>query len=160
GTFFIGILPGYESWGILAPIVLIALRLVQGLALGGEYGGAAIYAAEHAPKNKRGFYTSWIQTTATLGLFMALLLILGIRSARGEEPCGAWGWRRPFLLSSTLFAVSIWVRLKLNESRLFRKMVAEGKQAKKPLKGAFGEWNNAKIALAALFGVTAGEAVI
>ena len=111
----------------MAPIVLIALRLVQGLALGGEYGGAAIYVAEHAPQNKRGFYTSWIQTTATLGLFMALLLILGIRTAMGEEAFGDWGWRIPFLLSAILLAVSIWIRLKLNESPLFQKMDEEGK---------------------------------
>jgi MFS family permease len=160
GTFFIGVLPGYDSWGIMAPIVLIGLRLVQGLALGGEYGGAAIYVAEHAPKNKRGFYTSWIQTTATLGLFMALLLILGIRTAMGEQAFGDWGWRIPFLLSAILLAVSIWIRLKLNESPLFKKMVAEGKQSKKPLKEAFGVWSNAKIAILALFGATAGEAVV
>ena len=133
GTFFIGLLPGYGSWGIAAPIVLIALRLVQGLALGGEYGGAAIYVAEHAPANKRGYYTSWIQTTATLGLFMALLLILGIRTWMGEAAFGDWGWRIPFLLSAILLAVSIWIRLKLNESPLFRRMVEEGKQSKRPL---------------------------
>src|SRR6059036_3645525 len=113
GTFFIGVLPGYESWGILAPVVLIGLRLVQGLALGGEYGGAAIYVAEHSPRDKRGFYTSWIQTTATVGLFMALLLILGIRTAMGEQAFSDWGWRIPFLLSAILLAVSIWIRLKL-----------------------------------------------
>jgi MFS family permease len=160
GTFFIGVLPGYASWGIMAPIILIALRLVQGLALGGEYGGAAIYVAEHAPKDKRGFYTSWIQTTATLGLFMALLLILGIRTWMGEQAFGDWGWRIPFLLSAVLLVISIWIRLKLNESPLFQKMVAEGKNSKRPLAEAFGEWKNAKIALAALFGATAGEAVI
>ncbi|HEY4143013.1 MAG TPA: MFS transporter [Pseudolabrys sp.] len=160
GTFFIGILPGYASWGIAAPIVLIALRLVQGLALGGEYGGAAIYVAEHAPKNKRGFYTSWIQTTATLGLFMALLLILGIRTAMGEEAFGDWGWRIPFLLSAVLLGVSIWIRLKLQESPLFKKMVDEGKASKRPLSEAFGEWKNLKIAILALFGATAGEAVV
>ena len=160
GTFFIGVLPGYASWGILAPVVLIALRLVQGLALGGEYGGAAIYVAEHAPKNKRGFYTSWIQTTATLGLFMALLLILGIRTLMGETAFSDWGWRIPFLLSAVLLAVSIWIRLKLNESPLFKKMVEEGKQSKRPLGEAFGQWSNAKIALAALLGATAGEAVV
>ena len=132
GTFFIGVLPGYATWGIMAPIVLIGLRLVQGLALGGEYGGAAIYVAEHAPKNKRGFYTSWIQTTATLGLFMALLLILGIRTAMGEAAFGDWGWRIPFLLSAILLAVSIWIRLKLNESPLFQQMVEEGKQSQAP----------------------------
>ncbi|HEY1311904.1 MAG TPA: MFS transporter [Pseudolabrys sp.] len=160
GTFFIGVLPGFATWGILAPIVLIGLRLVQGLALGGEYGGAAIYVAEHAPKNKRGFYTSWIQTTATLGLFMALLLILGIRTAMGETTFGDWGWRIPFLLSAILLAVSIWIRLKLSESPLFKKMVDEGKQSKRPLSEAFGQWSNAKIAIAALLGATAGEAVV
>jgi len=160
GTFFIGVLPGYASWGILAPIVLIALRLVQGLALGGEYGGAAIYVAEHAPPNKRGFYTSWIQTTATLGLFMALLLILGIRTAMGEAAFGDWGWRIPFLLSAILLAVSIWIRLKLHESPLFKRMVEEGKQSKRPLTEAFGQWSNLKIAILALLGATAGEAVV
>ena len=160
GTFFIGVIPGYATWGIVAPIVLIALRLVQGLALGGEYGGAAIYVAEHAPANKRGYYTSWIQTTATLGLFMALLLILGIRTWMGEGPFGDWGWRIPFLLSAILLGVSIWIRLKLNESPLFRRMVEEGKQSKRPLSEAFGEWKNLKIAILALFGATAGEAVV
>ena len=160
GTFFIGVLPGYATWGIMAPVVLIALRLIQGLALGGEYGGAAIYVAEHAPANKRGYYTSWIQTTATLGLFMALLLILGIRTAMGEEAFGDWGWRLPFLLSAILLAVSLWIRLKLNESPLFKRMVDEGKQSKRPLSEAFGEWKNLKIAILALLGATAGEAVV
>ena len=160
GTFFIGVLPGFATWGIAAPIVLICLRLVQGLALGGEYGGAAIYVAEHAPANKRGYYTSWIQTTATLGLFMAILLILGIRTWMGEAAFGDWGWRLPFLLSAILLVVSIWIRLKLNESPLFLRMVEEGKQSKRPLTEAFGEWSNAKIALAALLGATAGEAVV
>jgi MFS family permease len=160
GTFFIGVLPGYASWGIMAPVVLIALRLIQGLALGGEYGGAAIYVAEHAPPNKRGYYTSWIQTTATLGLFMALLLVLGIRTAMGEEAFGDWGWRIPFLLSAILLAVSLWIRLKLNESPLFKRMVDEGKQSKRPLSEAFGQWSNLKIAILALLGATAGEAVV
>jgi MFS family permease len=160
GTFFIGVLPGFATWGILAPTVLVGLRLVQGLALGGEYGGAAIYVAEHAPANKRGYYTSWIQTTATLGLFMAILLILGIRTWMGEAAFGDWGWRLPFLLSAILLAVSIWIRLKLNESPLFKRMVDEGKQSKRPLTEAFGQWSNAKIALAALLGATAGEAVV
>ena len=160
GTFFIGVLPGFATWGILAPMVLIALRLVQGLALGGEYGGAAIYVAEHAPANKRGYYTSWIQTTATLGLFMALLLILGIRSVMGESSFGDWGWRIPFLLSAILLVVSLWIRLKLNESPLFVRMVEEGKVSKRPLSEAFGEWKNLKVAIAALLGATAGEAVI
>jgi MFS family permease len=160
GTFFIGVLPGFATWGILAPTVLVGLRLIQGLALGGEYGGAAIYVAEHAPANKRGYYTSWIQTTATLGLFMAILLILGIRTWMGEAAFGDWGWRLPFLLSAILLAISIWIRLKLNESPLFLRMVEEGKQSKRPLTEAFGQWSNAKIALAALLGATAGEAVV
>jgi sugar transport protein len=160
GTFFIGVLPGFASWGILAPIVLIGLRLVQGLALGGEYGGAAIYVAEHAPSNKRGYYTSWIQTTATLGLFLALLLILGIRTSMGEAAFADWGWRIPFLLSAVLLAVSLWIRLKLNESPLFQRMVDEGKQSKRPLTEAFGQWSNLKIAILALLGATAGEAVV
>ena len=160
GTFFIGLLPGYATWGIAAPVVLIALRLVQGLALGGEYGGAAIYVAEHAPQNQRGYYTSWIQTTATLGLFLALLLILGIRTWMGEDSFGVWGWRIPFLLSGILLIVSIWIRLSLNESPIFQKMKDEGKTSKRPLTEAFGEWANAKIAILALFGATAGEAVV
>jgi MFS family permease len=160
GTFFIGVLPSYASWGVAAPTLLVCLRLVQGLALGGEYGGAAIYVAEHAPANKRGYYTSWIQTTATLGLFLALLLILGIRTSMGEADFGDWGWRIPFLLSAILLGISLWIRLKLNESPLFKRMVEEGKQSKRPLSEAFGQWSNAKIAILALFGATAGEAVV
>jgi MFS family permease len=160
GTFFIGLLPSYATWGIAAPIVLIALRLVQGLALGGEYGGAATYVAEHAPKNRRGYYTSWIQTTATLGLFLALLLILGIRTWMGEASFGDWGWRIPFLLSGLLLAISIWIRLSLNESPVFARMKEEGKTSKRPLTEAFGQWSNAKIAIFALLGATAGEAVV
>ena len=158
-------LPTYASIGIAAPIMLIGLRLVQGLALGGEYGGAAIYVAEHAPENKRGYYTSWIQTTATLGLFMALLIILGIRTWMGEQAFvgdGSMtdGWRIPFLLSAVLLGVSIWIRLKLNESPMFLRMKQEGTTSKKPLTEAFGQWPNAKIAILALFGATAGEAVV
>ena len=160
GTFFIGLLPGYATWGLAAPIVLIGLRLIQGLALGGEYGGAAIYVAEHAPKNRRGYYTSWIQTTATLGLFMALLLVLGIRTWMGEGAFGDWGWRIPFLASGILLAVSIWIRLSLNESPVFQRMKEEGKTSKRPLTEAFGEWQHAKIAILALLGATAGEAVV
>jgi MFS family permease len=160
GTFFIGLLPSYASAGLAAPVILIALRLVQGLALGGEYGGAAIYVAEHAPKNKRGYYTSWIQTTATVGLFMALLLVLGVRTSQGEPTFAAWGWRIPFLLSAILLAVSIWIRLKLNESPVFLRMKEEGKGSKRPLTDAFGNWANAKIAILALLGATAGEAVV
>jgi len=165
GTFFIGLLPNYQSWGIAAPIALIALRLIQGLALGGEYGGAAIYVAEHAPRNKRGLYTSWIQTTATLGLFMALLVVLGIRTWMGEPAFVGKGtltdgWRLPFLLSIILLAVSIWIRLKLAESPIFLRMKQEGRQSTKPLTEAFGQWRHAKIAILALFGATAGEAVV
>ncbi|MGE5540626.1 MAG: MFS transporter [Gemmatimonas sp.] len=165
GTFFIGLLPNYASWGIAAPIILIGLRLVQGLALGGEYGGAATYVAEHAPRHKRGLFTSWIQTTATLGLFMALLIVLGIRTWMGEpafvgKGTLADGWRIPFLLSIILLAVSIWIRLKLNESPVFRKMKEEGRHSTRPLSEAFGQWSNAKIAIFALLGATAGEAVV
>jgi MFS family permease len=165
GTFFIGLLPNYQSWGIAAPITLICLRLVQGLALGGEYGGAAIYVAEHAPRNRRGFYTSWIQTTATVGLFMALLIVLGIRTWMGETEFAGHGtltdgWRIPFLLSSVLLAVSIWIRLKLNESPVFLRMKEEGRHSTRPLTEAFGQWSNAKIAILALLGATAGEAVV
>ena len=160
GTFFIGLLPGYATLGIMAPVLLIAFRLIQGLALGGEYGGAAIYVAEHAPPGKRGYYTSWIQTTATLGLFMALLLILGIRTLMGEAAFGEWGWRLPFLLLAILLIVSVWIRLSLNESPLFQKMKEEGKASKRPLSEAFGQWSNAKIAILALLGATAGEAVV
>jgi MFS family permease len=165
GTFCIGLLPTYAAVGIIAPVLLIAFRLVQGLALGGEYGGAAIYVAEHAPKNKRGYYTSWIQTTATLGLFMALLIILGIRSGMGEQSfvgSGSLsdGWRLPFLLSAILLGVSIWIRLKLNESPVFLRMKQEGRASERPLSEAFGQWANAKVALCALFGATAGEAVV
>jgi MFS family permease len=165
GTFCIGLLPNYAAWGIAAPITLICLRLFQGLALGGEYGGAAIYVAEHAPKNRRGFYTSWIQTTATVGLFMALLVVLGIRTWMGEPAFAGSGslldgWRIPFLLSAILLAVSIWIRLKLNESPVFLRMKAEGRQSKRPLMEAFGQWSNAKIAILALLGATAGEAVV
>ncbi len=160
GTFLIGALPTYAAWGIAAPTILVLLRLVQGLALGGEYGGAATYVAEHAPRNKRGYYTSWIQTTATLGLFMALLVILGIRTWMGEADFVAWGWRIPFLLSAVLLAVSIWIRLQLNESPVFQRMKDEGKGSKAPLTEAFGNWANAKIAILALLGATAGEAVV
>ncbi len=160
GTFLIGVLPTYASIGIAAPILLIVLRLVQGLALGGEYGGAATYVAEHAPNGKRGLYTSWIQTTATLGLFMALLIILGIRTVMGEAAFNDWGWRIPFLLSVVLLGVSIWIRLQLAESPAFQKMKDEGAQSKAPLKEAFGNWQNGKIAILALLGATAGEAVV
>ncbi len=159
-TFIVGLLPNYASIGIAAPIILIGLRLLQGLALGGEYGGAATYVAEHAPNGKRGLYTSWIQTTATLGLFLSLLIILGTRTWMGEKAFAEWGWRIPFLLSIVLLAVSVWIRLTLQESPAFAKMKAEGKTSKSPLAEAFGRWDNAKVALLALLGGTAGQAVV
>ena len=143
-----------------APVILIALRMLQGLALGGEYGGAATYVAEHAPHGKRGAYTSWIQTTATLGLFLSLLVILGTRTALGEEAFADWGWRIPFLVSILLLAISVWIRLSLNESPAFQKMKAEGKTSKAPLTESFGQWKNLKIVILALFGLTAGQAVV
>ena len=159
-TFIVGILPTYASIGVAAPVILIALRMLQGLALGGEYGGAATYVAEHAPHGKRGAYTSWIQTTATLGLFLSLLVILGVRTTLGEEKFVDWGWRIPFLVSILLLAVSVWIRLALNESPAFQKMKAEGKTSKAPLTESFGQWKNLKIVLIALFGLTAGQAVV
>ena len=159
-TFLVGILPNYASWGAAAPIILIALRLLQGLALGGEYGGAATYVAEHAPHGKRGAYTSWIQTTATLGLFLSLMVILGTRTAIGEEAFADWGWRVPFIVSILLLAVSVYIRLSMNESPAFAKMKAEGKTSKAPLSESFGEWKNLKIVILALVGLTAGQAVV
>src|SRR5262245_42362837 len=159
-TFVVGLLPSYAAIGIAAPVVLIVLRLLQGLALGGEYGGAATYVAEHAPPGKRGLYTSWIQTTATLGLFLSLLVILGVRTAVGEEAFANWAWRIPFLVSIALLAVSVWIRLSLNESPAFQKMKAEGKTSTAPLAEAFGQWNNLKIVILALVGLTAGQAVV
>ncbi|MET3659814.1 MFS transporter [Aquamicrobium ahrensii] len=159
-TFLVGILPGYASWGIAAPIILIFLRMLQGLALGGEYGGAATYVAEHAPDDRRGFYTSWIQTTATLGLFLSLIVILLVQASLSPQDYAAWGWRIPFIVSFLLLAVSIWIRLSLSESPTFKKMKAEGKTSKAPLSEAFGQWKNAKIALLALLGLTAGQAVV
>jgi len=159
-TFVVGLLPSYESIGVAAPVILIGLRLLQGLALGGEYGGAATYVAEHAPDGKRGVHTSWIQTTATLGLFLSLLVILGVRTGMGEEEFAKWGWRIPFLVSVILLAISVWIRLSLNESPLFQKMKAEGKASKAPLTESFGEWGNLKIVILALLGLTAGQAVV
>ena len=159
-TFIVGILPSYARIGLAAPVILILLRLLQGLALGGEYGGAATYVAEHAPAGKRGAYTSWIQTTATLGLFLSLLVILGCRLWLGTEQFESWGWRIPFLVSLVLLAVSVWIRLKLNESPLFQAMKSEGKTSKAPLTESFAEWGNLKIVLLALFGLTAGQAVV
>lgn len=159
-TFIVGLLPGYATMGIAAPVLFILMRLLQGLALGGEYGGAATYVAEHAPANRRGAYTSWIQTTATLGLFLSLLVILGVRTAIGETAFGAWGWRVPFLVSILLLAVSVWIRLQLHESPAFQKMKDEGKASKAPLRESFGEWKNLKIVILALVGLTAGQAVV
>ena len=159
-TFLVGILPNYASIGIAAPIILVSLRIVQGLALGGEYGGAATYVAEHAPDDKRGAFTAWIQTTATLGLFLSLLVILGTRTAMGETAFADWGWRIPFLLSVFLLAVSVWIRLSMNESPAFARMKAEGKTSKAPLSEAFGQWKNLKIVILALIGLTAGQAVV
>jgi MFS family permease len=159
-TFVVGLLPSYAAIGIAAPIILIVLRMLQGLALGGEYGGAATYVAEHAPQGKRGLYTSWIQTTATLGLFLSLMVILGVRTVLGEEAFADWGWRVPFLLSIVLLAVSVWIRLSLNESPVFQKMKEEGKQSKAPLTESFGQWKNLKLVILALLGLTAGQAVV
>ncbi len=159
-TFLVGLLPSAASIGIAAPIILIGLRMLQGLALGGEYGGAATYVAEHSPAGKRGFYTSWIQTTATLGLFLSLLIILGVQTYLGKEAFAAYGWRIPFLLSAFLLAVSVWIRMQMNESPVFLKMKEEGKTSKAPLSEAFGQWKNAKIAILALLGATAGQAVV
>jgi MFS family permease len=159
-TFIVGLLPSYASIGMAAPVILIALRMLQGLALGGEYGGAATYVAEHAPHGKRGAYTSWIQTTATLGLFLSLLVILGVRNLLGEKDFGDWGWRIPFLLSIILLGVSVWIRLSLNESPAFQKMKSEGRTSKAPLAESFGDWKNLKIVILALLGLTAGQAVV
>jgi MFS family permease len=159
-TFIVGILPNYASIGVAAPVILICLRLLQGLALGGEYGGAATYVAEHAPMGKRGAYTSWIQTTATLGLFLSLMVILGARTYTGEEAFAEWGWRIPFIVSILLLAVSVYIRLSMNESPAFAKMKAEGKTSKAPLTESFGEWKNLKIVILALVGLTAGQAVV
>jgi MFS family permease len=159
-TFAVGLLPDYSQIGIAAPILLVLLRLLQGLALGGEYGGAATYVAEHAPDGKRGLYTSWIQTTATLGLFLSLVVIILVRTQVGEDAFKAWGWRIPFLVSAVLLALSMWIRLKLNESPVFQKMVDEGRTSKKPLTEAFADRANLKLILLALVGLTAGQAVV
>jgi MFS family permease len=159
-TFIVGILPNYASIGVAAPVILIALRMLQGLALGGEYGGAATYVAEHAPDGKRGAYTAWIQTTATLGLFLSLIVILGTRTIVGEAAFGEWGWRVPFIVSIIMLAISVYIRLTMNESPAFKKMKEEGKTSKAPLTEAFGQWKNLKVVLLALFGLVAGQAVV
>jgi MFS family permease len=172
-TFLVGLLPNYETIGIAAPIALVALRMLQGLAAGGEYGGAAIYVAEHAPQNRRGFFTSWVNTTSTLALLLSLIVIMftqigidasfaPVAQADGTSvsPFKAWGWRIPFLLSAILLAISLYVRLKMQESPAFQRMKAEGMHSKAPLKEAFGEWKNIRIGLIALFGLVAGQAVV
>jgi MFS family permease len=159
-TFLVGILPTSDSIGITAAVILITLRILQGLAIGGEYGGAATYVAEHAPQGRRGFYTSWIQTTATLGLFLSLLVILFVQASMSADDFKAYGWRIPFLVSVLLLAVSVWIRLQLSESPAFLKMKAEGTHSKAPLGEAFGQWANAKWAILALFGLVAGQAVV
>ena len=159
-TFIVGILPNYATIGVAAPVILIALRMLQGLALGGEYGGAATYVAEHSPQGRRGAYTAWIQTTATLGLFLSLMVILGTRVAIGEEAFADWGWRVPFIVSIVLLGISVWIRLSMNESPAFAKMKAEGKTSKAPLSESFGQWKNLKIVILALVGLTAGQAVV
>jgi MFS family permease len=159
-TFIVGILPNYATIGVAAPVILIALRMLQGLALGGEYGGAATYVAEHSPQGRRGAYTSWIQTTATLGLFLSLMVILGTRTMIGEAAFADWGWRVPFIVSILLLAVSVYIRLSMNESPAFTKMKAEGKTSKAPLSESFGQWKNLKIVILALIGLTAGQAVV
>ncbi len=159
-TFLVGLLPSYETIGWPAPVILILLRMAQGLALGGEYGGAAVYVAEHAPQNRRGFYTSWIQTTATLGLLLSLVVILSVRIYLGEQAFQAWGWRVPFLVSVALLAVSVYIRMQMHESPAFQKMKEEGSLSKAPLTEAFGQWRNLKIVIFALLGLVAGQAVV
>ena len=159
-TFAVGLLPSYAGIGVAAPLLLVCLRLLQGLALGGEYGGAATYVAEHAPQNRRGLYTSFIQTTATLGLFAALLVVIGLRTLVGEQAFAAWGWRLPFLLSIVLLGVSLWIRLQLAESPAFQRMKEEGRTSKAPLTEAFARWGNLRIVLIALFGAAMGQAVV
>ena len=159
-TFIVGLLPNYAAIGVAAPVILIGLRMLQGLALGGEYGGAVVYVAEHSPHGKRGEYTSWIQTTATLGLLLSLIVILGVRTAVGEAAFADWGWRIPFLGSIFLLAISVYIRLSMNESPAFTKMKSEGKTSKAPLSESFGQWKNLKIVILALVGLTAGQAVV
>jgi MFS family permease len=159
-TFIVGLLPTYNQIGWIAPVTLIILRMLQGLALGGEYGGAVVYVAEHAPPGRRGYFTSWIQTTATLGLLLSLMVILSVRSYMGEKDFAEWGWRIPFLLSIFLLGISLWIRLQMEESPAFKKMKEEGTQSKAPLSEAFGQWKNARFAVIALLGLVAGQAVV
>src|SRR6266568_4156261 len=159
-TFLVGLLPTYNAIGVAAPVFLVLLRMLQGLALGGEYGGAAIFVAEHAPQRRRGYYTSWIQTTATLGLLLSLVVIQVFRGLIGEEDFALYGWRFPFLISFFLLVASVWMRLHLNETPAFRQMKAQGRGSRAPVSEAFGTWGNIKIGLIALLGGTAGQAVI
>ena len=159
-TFLVGVLPGYNTWGAAAPVILISLRLLQGLALGGEYGGAATYVAEHAPRDKRGWYTSWIQTTATVGLLLSLVVIIVARETLSQDTFNDWGWRIPFWLSFFLLLISVWIRLTLAESPAFQRLKAEGKTSKAPLTESFARWGNLKIVVLALLGGTAGQAVV
>jgi MFS family permease len=159
-TALVGVLPSYAQAGVLAPIILVGLRLLQGLALGGEYGGAATYVAEHAPQGKRGLYTSWIQTTATLGLFLSLLVILFTRKLLGTEAFDSWGWRLPFLISVVLLAISVYIRMRLSESPVFLQMKAAGTRSRAPLTESFARWGNLRIVILALLGATAGQAVV
>ncbi|MDZ7856034.1 MFS transporter [Sphaerotilus sp.] len=159
-TALVAVLPTYSTAGAFAPIALVVLRMLQGLALGGEYGGAAIYVAEHAPQNRRGAYTAWVQTTATVGLLLSLVVILATRSVLGEAQFAEWGWRIPFALSAVMLGVSLWIRMSMSESPAFRKMQEEGKTSKAPLAECFGQWKNLKIILLALFGLVAGQAVV
>jgi MFS family permease len=159
-TFAVGLLPNYATAGVAAPVMLVLLRLLQGLALGGEYGGAATYVAEHAPQGKRGLFTSWIQTTATLGLFAALLVVIGTRTLVGEDSFKVWGWRIPFLVSVVLLGVSLWIRMQLSESPVFLKMKSAGSTSKAPLTEAFARWGNLKIVIICLLGAVMGQAVV
>jgi len=159
-TFLVGVLPGYNTWGAAAPVILISLRLLQGLALGGEYGGAATYVAEHAPRDKRGWYTSWIQTTATVGLLLSLVVIIVARETLSQDTFNDWGWRIPFWLSFFLLLISVWIRLTLAESPAFQRLKAEGKTSKAPLTESFARWGNLKVVVLALLGGTAGQAVV
>ncbi|HEX7388377.1 MAG TPA: MFS transporter [Castellaniella sp.] len=159
-TFLVGVLPSSASIGTAAPMILLGLRLLQGLALGGEYGGAAVYVAEHAPNDRRGFFTSWIQTTATTGMFLSLVVVLGTRATLGGEAFEEWGWRVPFLISVLLLVISVWIRLRLHESPAFTRMKSEGLLSRAPIKEAFGRWRNLRLILLALIGLTAGQAVV
>ncbi len=159
-TFLVGVLPSSASIGTAAPMILLLLRLLQGLALGGEYGGAAVYVAEHAPPGRRGFFTSWIQTTATTGMFLSLVVVLGTRATLGQEAFDAWGWRVPFLISVLLLVISVWIRMRLHESPAFTRMKSEGLVSRAPIKEAFGRWKNLRLILLALIGLTAGQAVV